>query len=97
MPAGYIIAEVDVKNPKEYEAYRAQVPATVKKYGGEFVVRGGTVSGLEGPAPKGRIVVIRFPSFDQAKAWYASAEYEGPKALRQQHSEGRVLVVEGVE
>lgn len=95
MPAGYIIAEVDVKNPKEYEAYRAQVPATVKQYGGEFIVRGGTVEGLEGAAPKGRIVIIKFPSFEQAKAWHDSAEYAGPMALRQQHSEGRVMVVEG--
>jgi len=96
MPAGYIIAEVDVKNPKEYEAYRVQVPATVQQYGGEFVVRGGTVEACEGAAPKGRVVVIRFPSFAQAKAWYHSTEYAGPKALRQQHSEGRVMVVEGV-
>ncbi|MEQ9642584.1 MAG: DUF1330 domain-containing protein [Alphaproteobacteria bacterium] len=95
MPAGYIIAEVDVKNPKEYEAYRAQVPATVKQYGGEFIVRGGTVEGLEGAPPKGRIVIIKFPSFAQAKAWHDSAEYAGPKALRQQHSEGRLVVVEG--
>jgi uncharacterized protein (DUF1330 family) len=96
MPAGYIIAEVDVKNPKEYEAYRAQVPATVQQYGGEFIVRGGMLEGLEGAPPKGRIVILKFPSFAQAKAWHASAEYAGPKALRQQHSEGRLILVEGV-
>lgn len=96
MPAGYIIAEVDVKNPEEYAAYREQVPATVAKYGGEFIVRGGKLESLEGAAPKGRVVILKFPSFEQAKAWHGSTEYAGPKALRQQHSEGRLILVEGV-
>lgn len=95
MPAGYVIAEVEVKNPKEYEEYRKQVPATVEKYGGEFVVRGGTATPLEGAPWKGRIVVLKFPSVEQARAWYDSAEYAGPKALRQAHSEGRLVLVEG--
>ena len=35
MPAGYIIAQVEITDPEAYEAYRAQVPATTAR------VRGG--------------------------------------------------------
>ena len=97
MPAAYIIAQVEVQDPEVYAEYRAQVPATVKKYGGEFIVRGGRAEGLEGEAPLGRTVVLKFPSYDQALAWYNSEDYAGPKALRQSVSRGNLLVVEGVE
>ena len=96
MPYGYIIAQVDVKNETEYAAYRAQVPATVAQYGGEFIARGGKSQGLEGTPPAGRTVIIRFPSYERALEWYNSPEYAGPLALRKANSEGRVLIVEGV-
>jgi uncharacterized protein (DUF1330 family) len=94
--AGYIIAEVNVTDPERYEEYRQQVLATIQAYGGAFRVRGGKSEGLEGTPPAGRMVLIEFPSFEQAKAWYYSQEYAGPKALRQDTSEGRVILVEGV-
>lgn len=94
--AGYIIAEVNVTDPVRYEEYRKQVLATVEAYGGAFRVRGGRSVGLEGAPPAGRLVVLEFPSYEQAKAWYESPEYAGPKALRQATSDGRVLLVEGV-
>jgi uncharacterized protein (DUF1330 family) len=46
--AAYIIAEVTVTDPQGFEAYRQMVPATVAKYGGKFVVRGGSMEKLEG-------------------------------------------------
>ncbi|MCC6419222.1 MAG: DUF1330 domain-containing protein [Gemmataceae bacterium] len=94
--AGYIIAEVNVTDPVRYEEYRKQVLATVEAYGGAFRVRGGRSEGLEGTPPAGRLVVLEFPTYEQAKAWYESPEYAGPKALRQATSDGRVLLVEGV-
>ena len=38
----YVIADVTIKNPEVYAEYRSQVLATVTKYGGRFLVRGGT-------------------------------------------------------
>ena len=93
--AGYIIAEVQVTDPERYEEYRRQVEGTIAAYGGRYVVRGGKAEALEGDSPRGRLVVIEFESYEQARAWYDSAEYEGPKALRQATSTGRVIVVEG--
>ena len=95
--SAYIIANVDVRDTKAYDEYRAQVPATVKKYGGEFIVRGGKWESLEGEPLMPRLVVLKFPSVEQAKAWYNSPEYDGPKKLRQSASKGNVVVVEGFE
>jgi uncharacterized protein (DUF1330 family) len=93
--AGYIIAEVQVTDPERYEEYRRQVEGTIAAYGGKYLVRGGQSEALEGDAPRGRLVVLEFASFERARAWYDSQEYAGPKALRQQTSTGRVILVDG--
>jgi uncharacterized protein (DUF1330 family) len=93
--AGYVIAEVQVTNPERYAEYREQVNASIAAYGGRFLVRGGKSEALEGDAPRGRLVIAEFESYEQARAWYDSPENAGPMKLRHQASIGRLLLVEG--
>src|SRR5271156_5261511 len=65
--AGYIIAEVDVKDAPTFQKYAAQVPPTMEPFGGHDLVRGGKAEALEGESPK-RIVVIKFDSVEKARA-----------------------------
>jgi uncharacterized protein (DUF1330 family) len=93
--SAYVIAEIEVTDPAGYEDYRRQVLAVVTKYGGKFLVRGGKVDPKEGGwAPK-RIVVLEFPSLEQARKWYSSPEYAPLIALRQRASKGKLILVEG--
>ena len=93
--SAYVIGEIDVTDPAAYEDYRRQVLAVVTKYGGKFLVRGGKVDSKEGGwAPK-RIVVLEFPSMEQAQKWYHSAEYAPLIKLRQKASKGKLILVEG--
>lgn len=94
--AAYIIVQVGVTDKDKFETYRHQVPATLTKFGGEFLVRGGELEVLEGKWAHPRCVVLKFPSFEQAKAWHASPEYAGPKALREASADANMIVVEGV-
>jgi uncharacterized protein (DUF1330 family) len=93
---GYVIAEVEVTDPAGFEEYRKQVSATIEKYGGRYVVRGGACQQVEGDRAPGRMVVIEFASVEQARRWYDSEEYRGPKALRMKTARTRALIVEGV-
>lgn len=93
--AAYLIGEIDVTNSAGYDEYRRQVPATIAKYGGRFVVRGGASEALEGDwAPK-RVVVLEFPTMDALKRWYHSADYKPLIALRQANAAGKLIAVEG--
>ena len=94
--AAYIIVQIDVTDPDTFEVYRAQVPPTLEPFGGEYIVRGGGLEILEGDWSYPRCVVLKFPSLEQARAWHASAEYEGPKALRQSAARTNMIVVEGL-
>ena len=95
MPA-YVIADVTTTDQASMDEYRKQVPGTVAKYGGRFVVRGGAHQVVEGDWKPNRLVVLEFPSLDHAKRWYDSEEYREPKALRMRAGRTNVVLVEGV-
>jgi uncharacterized protein (DUF1330 family) len=95
MPA-YLIADITVTDPAEYEQYRKLVPASLASYGGEFVVRGGQHEVLEGDWRPNRVVVIRFPSLAQARAWHTSSEYAPALAIRQRAALTNSVIVEGI-
>jgi uncharacterized protein (DUF1330 family) len=95
MPA-YIVVEVDVHNPTEYEDYKKLTPGSLKNFQGKFIVRGGKTETLEGDWSPKRFVMLEFPSIELAKAWWASEEYAPAKALRQRTATSKMIVVEGV-
>lgn len=94
--AAYLLVDLDVKNPAALDSYRREVPATVAKYGGRFIVRGGAFEVLEGNWQPKRLVVLEFPSTEALQRWYRSDDYKPLMAQRQAHSTGNLVAVEGV-
>jgi uncharacterized protein (DUF1330 family) len=92
----YAIAQIDVNDPEAFKKYQAEVPATVAKYGGTYVVRGGEVTPMEGGwAPK-RVVVLEFPNMTTLKKWYESKDYQSIIKFRTDASDGKLIFVEGL-
>ncbi|NQW92887.1 MAG: DUF1330 domain-containing protein [Polaromonas sp.] len=96
MPSAYIIANVTVTNPEQYAEYRKLSTIAVQAHGAEFCARGGAVKVLEGDWTPDRVVILKFPSIAQAKAYYDSVEYQAAIQARQGASVMRMVVVEGV-
>ncbi|MDQ3686543.1 MAG: DUF1330 domain-containing protein [Acidobacteriota bacterium] len=94
--AAYVVVEVEVQDRERYEIYKQMVPASLAAYGGRFIVRGGKAESLEGGWTPERVVILEFPTAEQAKAWWSSAEYAGAKGLRQAAARTRMILVEGV-
>jgi uncharacterized protein (DUF1330 family) len=93
--AAYVIGEIEVTDPATYEDYRTQVLATIQKHGGKFLVRGGKVEALEGGWSPKRLVLLEFPTMEQALKWYRSADYAPLIKVRQKASRGKLVAVEG--
>jgi uncharacterized protein (DUF1330 family) len=91
----YIILDIEVSDPAGYEEYKKLGPPTVAQYGGKYVARGGKAENLEGDWSPSRIVMLEFPSVEQAKAWINSPEYAPGRALRHKYATSRTIVVEG--
>jgi uncharacterized protein (DUF1330 family) len=94
MPA-YIIVEVSITNPADYEEYKKLTPATIEKYDGKFIVRGAQTRTLEGDWQPERIVVLEFPSVERAVEWWDSEMYAPAKSIRQRSATTKMIVVDG--
>lgn len=93
----YAIAHL--RDPEELHPevleYMERIQATLDPFSGRFIVHGGAVDVREGRWP-GSVVMIEFPSGENARGWYESAAYQAILPLRADHLEGEVILVEGV-
>ena len=96
MPA-YLVGGVDVSDPAWVAEYGPKVEALVEKHGGRYLVRGGEMDVVEGTTPAARVmVVIEFPSLENARAWYNDPDYAPLIKLRQTGSEAEIVLVDGL-
>lgn len=93
--SAYLISTIEVHDAVGYEEYKKLVPPILAKYGGKFIVRGGTTEYKEGDWRPKRVVVVEFENLERARAFYDSAEYAHAKSIRQRTSAGSVLFVAG--
>jgi uncharacterized protein (DUF1330 family) len=94
--SAYVIVEISVKNPKEYEEYKKFSQASLAAFNGKFIVRGGRTVTLEGDWQPERIVVLEFPDADRAKEWWNSDIYAKAKAIRQRTASTKMILAEGI-
>jgi uncharacterized protein (DUF1330 family) len=95
MPKGYIIARVDITDLDAYSQYAPAATEAIKRHGGRPLVRGGRHEALEGEA-RARNVVIEFDSYEAARTYYYSSEYQAAKAKRAGAAVTEFVLVEGV-
>jgi len=96
MTSAYIIANVEVTDPVQYEDYKKWSSAAMQAHGAEVCVRGGRVEVLEGDWSPERIVILKFPSVEAARRFNDSPEYGKARAARQGAAIMRMIVVEGL-
>ena len=95
MPKGYWIARIDVRDTERYKDYVTAAKPAFEKYDANFLARGGQVTGIEGTA-RARNVVTEFPSVQAAIDCYNSPEYQIAVKIRQEASDGEIVIVEGI-
>jgi uncharacterized protein (DUF1330 family) len=98
MTPAYIIVESQITDPEAFKRYMAAAPAVAQSFGAEYLVRGGRMAVLEGDWQPPRLTVLRYPSFDAAKAMYDSPGYVQARSLRQGATACfNMVLVEGVD
>jgi uncharacterized protein (DUF1330 family) len=92
--AAYYIVEIDIQDQAKFEEYRQKVPQRSPATAGATWCAAATTR--RSRAQPKRIVVLEFPTVEQAKRWYDSPEYRPLKELRRQTAHGHIVLVEGV-
>jgi uncharacterized protein (DUF1330 family) len=84
-----------VTNPDAYAKYVSGTAAAFEKFGAKALARGGQVEVMEGKGYP-RAVILEFESFEIAKAYYHSEEYQAARQHRLGAADFNSVIVEGV-
>ena len=94
--SGYVISNIDVKNPEAYKEYIDKVKPIVEKFGGEYLVRAGEYKVIDGEWKYPRTIIIKFSSYEKALEWYNSEEYQPVKPIRLANSVANGIIIQGI-
>jgi uncharacterized protein (DUF1330 family) len=91
----YVIVDVDVQDPQRYARYKDMAKPVVEAFGGKYLARAGRTETLEGDWAPRRLVILEFPSIEQAQTWLNSDEYREARELRHATARTQMVVIEG--
>ena len=94
--AAYLVVDIAVTNPTQFEEYKKLAPAAIAKYGGRYLIRGGAYEAVEGDWKPQRLTVVEFESMEKAKAFYRSPEYQAAIQARKGAANMKMLLVQGI-
>ena len=94
--AAYLVVDIAVTNPAQFEEYKKLAPAAIAKYGGRYLIRGGAYESLEGNWKPQRVTVVEFESMEKGKAFYNSPEYQAAIKVRKGAADMKMLLVQGI-
>ena len=94
MPKGYIIGHITVTDPEAYKEYVARDTPMFEAAGARILVRGGEAENVEGPQ-YARHVVFEFDSYQAARDFYHSPDYQEVLKIRQANADSMIVLVEG--
>jgi uncharacterized protein (DUF1330 family) len=76
------------------EHYKQLAPASFHQHPAIFRAIHGRDEVLEGPAAE-EIIILEFPSYEEAQAWYQSPEYRAASERRFQAGDYRFIITGG--
>lgn len=93
----YIVANIKIEDPIEYEKYQDGFLQVFEKFKGEVLCVSDEPVVAEGEWPYTRIVILRFPAQEEAMAWYSSPEYQAIMKHRVNASTATIVSAPGFD
>ena len=92
----YFVAQISIKDEKEYENYIAGADSVFSKYNGKYLAVDNSPQLLEGNWNYTRTVIIEFPNKSDFDAWYSSTEYQSILKHRLKAADCDTILVKGL-
>ena len=93
------LREEPVRDQAELDEYSRQNRASAGEFVKNFkmapLVVYGALEAVEGPTPDG-VVLLQFPSVEDAKAWYNSPAYQSALQHRLKGADYRAIIMQGL-
>ncbi|TGD71755.1 DUF1330 domain-containing protein [Mangrovimicrobium sediminis] len=96
MPAYVIVyQETEIRDPDSLAEYKARTRAARGEHALTPRVVYGAIEPLEGQPPEA-VIMVEFPTVEEARAWYNSPEYQDALPYRLGAADYRAIIVEGI-
>jgi len=94
MVAYVIFIKERTRNQAELDLYKQMAPAALAGHPITFRIAHGRKEVVEGPECED-IMMLEFPTFEEAKSWYASPAYQAASAHRFKAGDYRTIIIQG--
>jgi len=91
----YLILDLAIHDLDKFMEYIDRIPAFIKKHAGRYIVQGVKPTVMEGDWSPERMVVIEFPSKENAIAFLQDPDAQSLFALRHNTTTSKLLLVDG--
>jgi len=95
MPAFVVFIREKARNQADLDNYKKMAPAGMAGFPVTVRAAYGRQEVMEGPESQG-MVILEFPTFDDAKNWYKNPKYQAAAEHRFKGADYRAIIVEGV-
>lgn len=91
----YLILDLSINNLDNFQEYIEKIPSFLKKHGGRYIVQGVEPEVMEGDWCPERVVILKFPSKENAKEFLADPEAQPLFSIRHKSTTSKLILVEG--
>ncbi len=91
----YLVLDLSINDLQGFLPYAEAIPAFIEKHGGRYIVRGVVPAVMEGDWAPERLVVIEFPSQENARAFLNDPTAQSLFSLRHRTTTSKLVLAEG--
>ena len=93
----YLVLDFSVHDLPGFRPYVSAIPAFIEKHGGRYIVRGVEPTVMEGDWAPERVVILEFPSRENAKAFLDDPDAQALFDVRHKTTNSKLVLVDGCD
>ncbi|WP_315743024.1 MULTISPECIES: DUF1330 domain-containing protein [unclassified Bradyrhizobium] len=91
----YLVLDLAVHDFASFKEYIDNIPAFIAKHGGRYIVQGAVPSPIEGDWKPERMVILEFPSRQNARDFLGDPDVQSLFAIRHRTTTSNLVLVDG--
>ena len=92
----YLILDMSINDGEKFREYMMNIPEFIEKHSGHYIIKGGAPKVMEGDWNPDKIVVIEFPSRENAEAFLNDPDAQSLLDIRRHNTTSKLILVDGV-
>lgn len=92
---GFLVLDLSVKDLAGFLEYADKIPTFIEKHGGRYIVQGVVPEQMEGDWLPERLVILEFPSTQNARQFLDDPDAQALFSLRKSTTNSKLILAQG--